>query len=73
MVAATLPLLLIGFLAATLTAFTVGWIGVGVILLFGIVALTFEASAFATGRHRRGRLLVASTGPLLPGLMVLSR
>ena len=55
-VATALPLLLIGFLAASLTAFTVGWIGAGVILVFGSVALTFEASGRQSARTPARRI-----------------
>jgi hypothetical protein len=67
-----LALVLIGLLVDTLTGFTAAWIGVGSSLLFGVVALAFESSAIGVaGRRERGRFLVASVGPLIPGVIAL--
>ncbi len=67
-----LTLGLVGLLVGVLTAFTTAWLGGGAPLLFGVVALAFEGTAIAvTGRHGRGRLLVAAVGPLLPGVTLL--
>jgi Glycosyl hydrolase family 67 C-terminus len=67
-----LALASIGFLAGTLTGFAAPWIEGGSVLLFAVVAVAFESSADRTSRTQgRGRLLVASVGPLIPGAMIL--
>ena len=72
MTVAGLALASIGFLAGTLTGFAAPWIEAGSVLLFAVVAVAFESTADHTSRTQgRGRLLVASLGPLIPGTMIL--
>jgi hypothetical protein len=67
-----LALMLVGLLVGTLTGFTTVKVGVGSPLLFGLVALAFESTAMGVaGLQGRGRLLVASVGPPIPGVTVL--
>jgi hypothetical protein len=67
-----MALTLVGLLVATLTGFTTMWVGAGSPFLIGIVAIAFESTAIGvTQRQGRGRLLVASVGPLIPGVIVL--
>lgn len=65
---------LIALLAATLTTFTTTAVTLGSPLLVAVVALAFESTAIGhAGRqgHGHGRLLVASVGPLMPGIILL--
>ncbi len=67
-----LALALVALLAATLTSFTTTAIAIGSPLLVAVVALAFESTAIGhAGRQGRGRLLVASVGPLMPGIILL--
>ena len=66
-----LALLIVGFLAGTVTGFTAPWVQAGSILLVAVVALAFESTADnPSERDGRGRLLIASVGPLFPGAIV---
>jgi hypothetical protein len=68
----TLALTLVGVFVVTLTGFTTAWLGAGSLLLLAVVALAFESTATgAAAQHARGRLLVASVGPLIPGVTAL--
>ena len=65
-----LALLLVGLLAGTFTGFATVWTSAGLPLLVGIVVLAF-ASTPQRAAEERGRLLAASVGPLLSGVIVL--
>jgi hypothetical protein len=65
-------LVLVAFLSAALAGFTTPWVSVGAVFVIGSVALASEISAIRVpGGDRRGRLIVATVAPLLPGTMVL--
>jgi hypothetical protein len=67
-----LAIALVALLAATLTSFTTATLVIDSPLLVAVVALTFESTAIGhAGRVGRGRLLVASVGPLMPGIILL--
>src|SRR5262249_19139279 len=65
-------LLFVGVLAAIFTGFTTVWTGAGSPLIVGLVVLAF-ASTSVRGHRRdeRSRLLAASLGPPLPGIVAL--
>ncbi len=66
-----LALLIVGFLAGTVTGFTAPWVQGGSVLLIAVVAVAFESTADSPSeRDGRGRLLIASIGPLFPGAIV---
>jgi hypothetical protein len=67
----TFTLVLVGALAGLLTGLTSIWLAAGASLVPGAVALAFESTAIGVAGRHRGRLLVASTRPLLPGLIFL--
>jgi hypothetical protein len=67
----TISLLLVGLWAATVTGFTTIWTSAAVPALVGIVAVTFASIATKDHPSERGRLLVASLGPLLSGVTAL--
>ena len=64
-----LSLVLAAFLAAALAGFTTAWISAGAFLVICGVGLAVESTA--DGRETRGRLLVATVGSLIPGLILL--
>ena len=67
-----LAIVLVGLLVATLTSFTAASMATDSAIFIAIVALVFESTAIGVaGRQGRGRLLVASLGPLLPGVILL--
>jgi hypothetical protein len=67
-----LAIVLVGLLVATLTSFTTASTVTDSALFVAVVALVFESTAIGVaGRQGRGRLLVASVGPLLPGVILL--
>jgi hypothetical protein len=67
-----LAMSLVALLAATLTGFTTATIVIDSPLLVAVVAIAFESTAIGHGgRLGRGRLLVASVGPLMPGIILL--
>jgi hypothetical protein len=67
-----LAMSLVAMLAATLTSFTTTAIVIYSPLLVAVVAIAFESTAIGhAGRLGRGRLLVASVGPLMPGIILL--
>lgn len=67
-----LALVLVGLVVGMLTGFTTAWIGAGSPVLIGVVALAFQSTAAGVaGSPQRGRLLVASVGPMIPGVLVL--
>jgi hypothetical protein len=67
-----LAIALVAMLAATLTSFTTAALVINSPLLVAIVALAFESTAIGHARRAgRGRLLVASVGPLMPGVILL--
>jgi hypothetical protein len=71
LVVAMLPLSLAAVLALSLTNFADARIGVISCLGLGAIALTFESTATREeARSGRGRLLVASLAPLVPGLLI---
>lgn len=66
-----LALMIVGFLAGAVTGFTTPWVPAGSVFLVAIVAVAFESTADDRSEPRgRGRLLVASVGPLIPGAIV---
>jgi len=68
----TVALAIVGFLMGTLTGFATPWVEAGSVLVVAVVAVAFESTADGRfERHGRGRLLVASVGPLIPGAIVL--
>ena len=68
----SVALVMVGLACTALTGFTTTRIGTGSTLLLGAVAVVFESTSIgAAGHRRRGRLLVACSGPLIPGLMML--
>jgi hypothetical protein len=72
MAVSLLALVTVGVLAGTLTGFATPWIGGGAVFIFAVVGLAFESSVHSDSRaHGRGRLLVATVGPLLPGVIAL--
>ena len=63
---------LVALLAATLTTFTTTAIIFYSPFLVAVVALAFESTAIGHAKRvGRGRLLVASVGPLMPGIILL--
>jgi hypothetical protein len=72
-VAVTLiALSLVACLVGTLTGFATAWMAAASCLPFASVALAFESTGIgAAERHGRGRFLVASVGPLIPGAIIL--
>jgi hypothetical protein len=65
-----LALVIVGIIAQTFTGFTTPWVGAGSIVLVATVGLAFESTATRGGVEGRGRLLVASVGPLIPGALI---
>jgi hypothetical protein len=67
-----LAIALVAMLAATLTGFTTTAIVIDSPLLVAVVALAFESTAIGHAKRAgHGRLLVASVGPLMPGIILL--
>jgi hypothetical protein len=67
-----LAIVLVAVLVATLTSFTTAAIVIYSPLLVAIVAIAFESTAIGfTRRPAHGRLLVATVGPLMPGIILL--
>jgi hypothetical protein len=67
-----LALGLVAFLVGTLTGYATAWMAAASCLPFASVALAFESTGIgATERHGRGRFLVASVGPMIPGVIIL--
>ena len=65
-------LLLVGVLAGFFTGFTTAWTGAGSPLIVGLVVLAFASTTIrGQRREERSRLLAASLGPPLPGMVAL--
>ena len=71
-VVTAIALLLVRLRAVTLTDFRSFRLAAGLPLFLAVVAIVFESTATGLGgRRTRGRLLVASMAPLIPGLILL--